>query len=236
MVFEQDFVPRRAARELGLETGSKVLFFAGGAGDWADCLARESIRIFFTDKSKEIINSVKAKFPASFVEIKQIDAMKFRIRNRDLMLISFEPLPMYGNLFILFLLRALSFAKGVIIIQRAYLHPHPNREFSFVSYLYGLRAICSRTTFVCRIRGGKRFKKTSLLVYSAVARTRNRKLMEQDLQEVSRLLGTSKHKEEIQKKAKLHLRTRRTGRTHKILKFIADYNKSVSGFSPRKVH
>jgi hypothetical protein len=224
MAFEQDLVPRRALRELGLGKNSKVLFFAGGAGDWANCLAREGAAVIFSDISKEIIDEVKAKFPESFVGIEQMDAMQFHYKGRDATLVSFEPLPMYGNRFILFLLRALSYSNGIIIIQRGYLWPQPDREFSLVSYLYGVKARCERTMFVCRVSGAKRFRKTSLLIYSAKVR-RNRKTIELDLSQISMLLDNCKHGEDLRKKARHQLETIRTGRIREILKFIENYER-----------
>jgi len=175
--FEQDLVPKAAANELGLPKNSNILFFAGGAGDWAHCLATGGCKVRFTDISGQITAKVSGKYPKSFCQIKCADAYCLPEKNTDETLVSFEPVPLYKKDFVFFLLRAVALSKRVVIVQRAYLFPNPYFDFLFLSDLFSLPFECGYVSFLCRRPGKKRFVRTSLVVYSIEAKADGRKMM-----------------------------------------------------------
>jgi len=186
MKFEQDLVPRSVNPSLNLST-NKILFFAGGAGDWAYCFAQNGISVHFTDSSSEIIRKVKKKFPNSFTEIEVSDAIKLPKHKTDELMISFEPTPLYGGPLLFFLPRALALSKGVIIIQRQNLSPSPINEISIISRLYSLKVEFGLCSFICKYREEKRYKKRWLLFYRLVANEKMKKLLKADFQKFSKL-------------------------------------------------
>lgn len=182
MVFEQDLVPKKAAGILGLDPGSKIIIFAGGAGDWAHCLAADGLQVRYTDKSQEVVARVREKFQDPAFEIAQADAFQLPREDTGAFLVSFEPIPMYGPGFDRFFKRALVHSAGLIIIQRGYMHPNPEGAFRQLAGLCGIESSIAHRFFMCRRPGKKRFAKTPLVVYFAKAEGRAklqfRKLLE----------------------------------------------------------
>lgn len=185
---EQDLVPLEVSSIIGLPLNTKILFFAGAYGDWAICLAKEGMRIKFTDISKNKIAKVREKYRDCFTVIAQKDGLNLPEMKTDEILLSFEPTPLYGGPFLFFLLRALALSKGVMIIQRPYLYPSPETELSFFCKLYGIENHCTILPFLCRKNGKRRYLKYLLTVNFLSADKRTKKVLLRDFAAASQLL------------------------------------------------
>ncbi|MBI5036796.1 class I SAM-dependent methyltransferase [Candidatus Micrarchaeota archaeon] len=114
---EQDLVPVEPYHEqIGIEPGSRILFFAGCYGDWAHQLAQHN-RVHYTDISKSMVDYARKRFEGKGIEkFSKSDALRWPTKkDRYDYVVSFEPTPVISRL-PLIVLRALAYGKGIRII------------------------------------------------------------------------------------------------------------------------
>lgn len=117
----QEVVPkdRELLKKIGIKKDSKVLFFAGGAGDWAKALSEKGCQVTYTDVSPSMVQIAKKKFGNKGIK---------RFRKRDALLhprrkkvydwsVSFEPVPLWRKSLPITLVRSLLNNKGAKIIS-----------------------------------------------------------------------------------------------------------------------
>ena len=199
MTSEQDLIPKKASSVLGLAKSSRILIFAGGMGDWASTLAKEGLEVSFSEISEIVIKRVKKKFPSSFSKIMKIDAIKLPEKETNETLFSFEPTPLYGAPFIVFLMRALSFSKEVIIVQRGFIFPSPKPGISYFKRIYGIDISEQILPFKCRRPNKKTFKTLFLKVWKISAKPKIRKVLYADFKKLCRTVGNPVSSEQIKR-------------------------------------
>ncbi|MDP3742010.1 MAG: hypothetical protein Q8R15_01710 [Candidatus Micrarchaeota archaeon] len=98
---------------------SKVLFFAGAAGDWAHELAH-TMEVHYTDASKAMTQHAQTRFgdnrTARIKSFRTANAMRWPVKLEYDYLASFEPAPLI-EIIPLITLRALAHSKGIRIAR-----------------------------------------------------------------------------------------------------------------------
>ncbi len=115
----QDFVPQDAqlSQKIGIMPNDKVLFFAGGHGDWANALSLFA-EVHYTDISREMLDFVKQQKPGQIRSFRrQAAELAPRIAEKYDWSFSFEPYPIADvNTIPLVFLRALLNKKGAKMV------------------------------------------------------------------------------------------------------------------------
>jgi len=114
----QDLIPRDAAlpEKMGLKPGTKVLFFAGAAGDWANALAERGVEVHYSDASKAMVEYAKRRFPGTKIRsFRSGDAIRWPEKIRYDRVVSFEPIPLEASSLPIALLRAIAHSGGATL-------------------------------------------------------------------------------------------------------------------------
>jgi hypothetical protein len=115
----QNFVPETSGldKKLGVAKGSKILFFAGFAGDWASALGSFS-NVRFTDINRDMIKHAKAKIEGQVESFKRAAAETVPQRKNIYdWSFSFEPYPLlFRKRSQVTLMRGLLNKKGIKLV------------------------------------------------------------------------------------------------------------------------
>ncbi|MBI5228711.1 hypothetical protein HY991_01275 [Candidatus Micrarchaeota archaeon] len=113
----QDTIPhQKVGPVLGIRSGEKVLFFAGGFGDWARAIADEKVEVHYTDVLKQVVGWMKrSKRKGGVASVRTKDAVWLPEERCD-WVVSFEPVPLTGRALPITMLRALVKSKGMKLV------------------------------------------------------------------------------------------------------------------------
>jgi len=119
----QHVVPADAElhEKMGLRPGAKVLFFAGGAGDWADALAERGVEVHYADASAEMTKYAKERFRRTKIRsFTTMDAVRWPEKTGPektayARLVSFEPFPVMRSSLPVAALRAIAHSTGMTL-------------------------------------------------------------------------------------------------------------------------
>ena len=113
---KQEIAPQSKglSKKLGIERGSQILFFAGCFGDWANALARDGIRVVYSDASPDMVRGIKeSEKGKKFESARVFEASQWPRKPNDYdWSVSFEPLPIVDSGLTLGLMRSLLNRKG----------------------------------------------------------------------------------------------------------------------------
>lgn len=145
---KQALVPKSKglSKKLGIAKGSRILFFAGCYGDWANALARDGNRVVYSDVSADMVRGIRSSVKgASFERTRVLEASQWPRRPNEYdWSVSFEPIPLQDEALHLVLMRSLLNKKGAkIIYSRAYLFEIKNYIYKVakgIAKLYGARS------------------------------------------------------------------------------------------------
>ncbi len=145
---------------LGIERGSRILFFAGCYGDWADALARDGNHVIYSDVSRNMVREVnKPHYFRQFEEARVLEASQWpRKPKRYDWSVSFEPVPLVDKGLPLAVMRSLLNRKGVkLIFGSSYLGTLEivHKLMREIAYIYGAKCR-KKSTWVRDIYEGRR--------------------------------------------------------------------------------
>jgi len=103
--------------KMGLRPGAKVLFFAGGAGNWADALAKGGVEVHYSDASKPMVEHARKSFAGGGIKsFSRADAMAWPQKQvRYDRFVSFEPIPLQSASLPVAMLRAIAYSGGMTV-------------------------------------------------------------------------------------------------------------------------
>ncbi len=144
-------------RKIGITPGEKVLFFAGGGGNWAESIANKT-SLTFSDLTKRIVERVGKKREIGEKQI-TINALRVPVKRDEFdWSVSFEPVPLAGQALPLAVLRGLLNRRGVKII-RYDMYSGEERIAKVLGQVYGTETEEKRVGIKCKAkpRLGNRF-------------------------------------------------------------------------------
>lgn len=111
-------VDGKLLQKIGVSSGDKVYFFAGGGGDWAEAIGKET-KLTFADLSNRIVSRVGRKRKIGERQV-VINALRAPVRENEFdWSVSFEPVPLAGEALPITVLRGLLNRRGVKIIRHS---------------------------------------------------------------------------------------------------------------------
>ena len=110
-------VSKDLSRIVGIKKGSSVFFFAGCYGSWAEALARDGIKVTYSDVSANMVQGVKGRAKEVIARYRVFEASQWPRRPEKYdWSVSFEPIPIKSTGLPLALMRSLLNKKGAKLI------------------------------------------------------------------------------------------------------------------------